>query len=146
VTIDGDTSTNDSFVLIATHKAGNAQITALSSAEGEQLKAALLEVAQKLAQAIVRDGEGATKFISVKVEGGKNEEECRLVAYSIAHSPLVKTAFLLPTPTWAASWPLWAMPALPIWTRPRSICTWTMCMWWSTAAATLPTRKKTASA
>lgn len=98
VTIDGDTSTNDSFVLIATHKAGNAQITALSSAEGEQLKAALLEVAQKLAQAIVRDGEGATKFISVKVEGGRNEEECRLVAYSIAHSPLVKTAFFASDP------------------------------------------------
>ncbi|KGG88012.1 N-acetylglutamate synthase [Comamonas thiooxydans] len=98
VTIDGDTSTNDSFVLIATHKAGNAQIMELSSTEGEQLKAALLEVAQKLAQAIVRDGEGATKFISVKVEGGKNEEECRLVAYSIAHSPLVKTAFFASDP------------------------------------------------
>ncbi|MEG0047361.1 MAG: bifunctional ornithine acetyltransferase/N-acetylglutamate synthase, partial [Comamonas sp.] len=98
VTIDGDTSTNDSFVLIATHRAGNAQITSLTSAEGEQLKAALLEVAQKLAQAIVRDGEGATKFITVKVEGGKNEEECRLAAYSIAHSPLVKTAFFASDP------------------------------------------------
>ena len=98
VTIDGDTSTNDSFVLIATHKAGNAPITSLTGAEGEQLKAALMEVAQKLAQAIVRDGEGATKFISVKVEGGKTEEECRLVAYSIAHSPLVKTAFFASDP------------------------------------------------
>lgn len=98
VTIDGDTSTNDSFVLIATHQAGNAPITSLSSAEGQQLKAALLDVAQKLAQAIVRDGEGATKFITVKVEGGKAEEECRLVAYAIAHSPLVKTAFYASDP------------------------------------------------
>ncbi|MEG0555917.1 MAG: bifunctional glutamate N-acetyltransferase/amino-acid acetyltransferase ArgJ, partial [Comamonas sp.] len=98
VTIDGDTSTNDSFVLMATHQAGNAQITTLSGAEGQQLKAALLDVAQKLAQAIVRDGEGATKFITVKVEGGKTEEECRLVAYAIAHSPLVKTAFFASDP------------------------------------------------
>ncbi|MFD2752706.1 bifunctional glutamate N-acetyltransferase/amino-acid acetyltransferase ArgJ [Comamonas terrae] len=98
VTIDGDTSTNDSFVLIATGKAGNAPIDSLTSAEGQALKAALLEVAQKLAQAIVRDGEGATKFITVKVEGGRTEEECRLVAYAIAHSPLVKTAFYASDP------------------------------------------------
>lgn len=98
VTIDGDTSTNDSFVLIATGQAGNAPIDSLTSAEGQALKAALLEVAQKLAQAIVRDGEGATKFITVKVEGGRTEEECRLVAYAIAHSPLVKTAFYASDP------------------------------------------------
>lgn len=98
VTIDGDTSTNDSFVLVATHKAGNAQITSLTSAEGQTLKAALLDVSRLLAQAIVRDGEGATKFITVKVEGGKTEAECRLVAYSIAHSPLVKTAFFASDP------------------------------------------------
>ena len=98
VTIDGDTSTNDSFVLVATHKAGNAQITSLTSAEGQALKAALLDVSRLLAQAIVRDGEGATKFITVKVEGGKTEAECRLVAYSIAHSPLVKTAFFASDP------------------------------------------------
>lgn len=98
VTIDGDTSTNDSFVLVATGKAGNAPIDSLTSAEGQALKAALLEVAQKLAQAIVRDGEGATKFITVKVEGGRTEEECRLVAYAIAHSPLVKTAFYASDP------------------------------------------------
>lgn len=98
VTIDGDTSTNDSFVLIATGKAGNAPIDSLTSAEGQALKAALLEVAQKMAQAIVRDGEGATKFITVKVEGGRTEEECRLVAYAIAHSPLVKTAFYASDP------------------------------------------------
>lgn len=98
VTIDGDTSTNDSFVLIATNRAQHAQITSLSSAEGQALQAALLEVSQKLAQAIVRDGEGATKFITVRVEGGKTGEECRQVAYAIAHSPLVKTAFFASDP------------------------------------------------
>ena len=98
VTIDGDTSTNDSFVLIATHKARHAPVTSLDSAEGRALKAALLEVAQKLAQAIVRDGEGATKFITVRVEGGQTGEECRQVAYAIAHSPLVKTAFFASDP------------------------------------------------
>ncbi|MGD9772592.1 bifunctional glutamate N-acetyltransferase/amino-acid acetyltransferase ArgJ [Diaphorobacter sp.] len=98
VTIDGDTSTNDSFVLMATHKAQHAPITSLDSDEGRALKAALLEVAQKLAQAIVRDGEGATKFITVRVESGKTAEECRQVAYAIAHSPLVKTAFFASDP------------------------------------------------
>ncbi|MBY0455029.1 MAG: bifunctional glutamate N-acetyltransferase/amino-acid acetyltransferase ArgJ [Burkholderiaceae bacterium] len=98
VTIDGDTSTNDSFVLVATHQAGNTPITSFDSAEGSALKAALLGVAQKLAQAIVRDGEGATKFITVRVEGGKTGEECRKVAYAIAHSPLVKTAFYASDP------------------------------------------------
>jgi len=98
VTIDGDTSTNDSFVLIATHKAQHALITVLDSAEGRALKNALLQVAQQLAQAIVRDGEGATKFITVRVEGGKTGEECRQVAYAIAHSPLVKTAFFASDP------------------------------------------------
>jgi glutamate N-acetyltransferase/amino-acid N-acetyltransferase len=98
ITIDGDTSTNDCFMLIATQKAAHAPIESLSSAEGQALKAALLEVAQKLAQAIVRDGEGATKFITVRVEGGKTGEECRKVAYAIAHSPLVKTAFFASDP------------------------------------------------
>ena len=98
VTIDGDTSTNDSFVLMATHRAGNAPITALDSDDGRALKAALLGVAQKLAQAIVRDGEGATKFITVQVDGGRDEAECQLVAYAIAHSPLVKTAFFASDP------------------------------------------------
>ena len=98
VTIDGDTSTNDSFLLMATHKAGHATITALDSAEGVALKAALLGVAQKLAQAIVRDGEGATKFIAVRVVGGITSAECRQVAYAIAHSPLVKTAFFASDP------------------------------------------------
>jgi glutamate N-acetyltransferase/amino-acid N-acetyltransferase len=98
VTVDGDTSTNDSFVVIATNKAAHATIDSLDSAEGRALKAAMLGVAQKLAQAIVRDGEGATKFIAIKVEGGKTQAECRQVAYAIAHSPLVKTAFFASDP------------------------------------------------
>jgi len=98
ITIDGDTSTNDSFTLIATQRAGNAEITSLDSAEGRALAAALGDVARLLAQAIVRDGEGATKFITVRVEGGASTEECRKVAYAIAHSPLVKTAFFASDP------------------------------------------------
>ncbi|SFF30841.1 bifunctional glutamate N-acetyltransferase/amino-acid acetyltransferase ArgJ [Paracidovorax wautersii] len=98
VTIDGDTSTNDSFMLVATHKAGNAPVASLDSADGAALKQALLAVAQQLAQAIVRDGEGATKFITVRVEGGRTGDECRKVAYAIAHSPLVKTAFFASDP------------------------------------------------
>jgi len=93
VTVDGDTSTNDSFVVIASNKAAHAPIASLGSASGQALKAAMLDVARLLAQAIVRDGEGATKFITVRIEGGKTSEECRKVAYAIAHSPLVKTAF-----------------------------------------------------
>ena len=98
VTVDGDTSTNDSFVVIATNKAAHAPIETLDSPEGQALKRAMLEVARKLAQAIVRDGEGATKFIAIKVEGGKTKAECRQVAYAIAHSPLVKTAFFASDP------------------------------------------------
>jgi len=98
ITIDGDTSTNDSFVLIATRQAQHAEITDLGSADGQALRAALIEVSQKLAQAIVRDGEGATKFISVTIEGGRTEAECALAAYAIAHSPLVKTAFFASDP------------------------------------------------
>jgi glutamate N-acetyltransferase/amino-acid N-acetyltransferase len=98
ITIDGDTSTNDSFVLIATHQAGHAPIDALDSTEGRALREAVIEVSERLAQAIVRDGEGATKFISVRIEGGASEAECRQVAYAIAHSPLVKTAFFASDP------------------------------------------------
>ena len=98
VTVDGDTSTNDSFIVIATNKAGHAPVQSLQSPEGQALFAALLEVARWLAQAIVRDGEGATKFITVQVEGGQNAAECRQVAYAIAHSPLVKTAFFASDP------------------------------------------------
>ena len=98
ITIDGDTSTNDSFVLIATGRAGHAPITRLDSAEGRALRDALNGVSEQLAQAIVRDGEGATKFITVQIDGGKTMDECRQVAYAIAHSPLVKTAFFASDP------------------------------------------------
>jgi glutamate N-acetyltransferase/amino-acid N-acetyltransferase len=98
ITIDGDTSTNDSFVVAATGQAGHAAITSLDAAEGQALCAAVTQVAQALAQAIVRDGEGATKFITVQVDGGRTEAECRLAAYAIAHSPLVKTAFFASDP------------------------------------------------
>ncbi|ADU39004.1 bifunctional glutamate N-acetyltransferase/amino-acid acetyltransferase ArgJ [Variovorax paradoxus] len=98
VTIDGDTSTNDSFVVIATQKAAHATITSLESADGQALVAAMQNVARLLAQAIVRDGEGATKFITIQVEGGRDAAECKQVAYAIAHSPLVKTAFYASDP------------------------------------------------
>jgi glutamate N-acetyltransferase/amino-acid N-acetyltransferase len=98
VTIDGDTSTNDSFVVIATQKAAHATITSLDSADGQALVAAMQDVARLLAQAIVRDGEGATKFITIQVEGGRDAAECKQVAYAIAHSPLVKTAFYASDP------------------------------------------------
>jgi len=98
ITIDGDTSTNDSFVLVATQQAGNAAITSLDSADGRALREAVIGLAQQLAQAIVRDGEGATKFIAVQIDGGRSEAECRLAAYAIAHSPLVKTAFFASDP------------------------------------------------
>ena len=98
ITIDGDTSTNDSFVLIATQQAGHAPISQLESPEGAQLREAVFAVSRELAQAIVRDGEGATKFITVRIDGGRNKEECRLAAYAIAHSPLVKTAFFASDP------------------------------------------------
>jgi len=98
ITVDGDTSTNDSFVLMATQRAGHARIESLASAEGHALRDAVLAVSVQLAQAIVRDGEGATKFITVRVEGGRDVGECRRVAYAIAHSPLVKTAFFASDP------------------------------------------------
>ncbi len=98
ITIDGDTSTNDCFTLMATQRARHAEIASLDSPEGRVLVAALTEVASLLAQAIVRDGEGATKFITVQVEEGGTLDECRKVAYAIAHSPLVKTAFYASDP------------------------------------------------
>lgn len=98
VTVDGDTSTNDSLVVIATNKVSHSAIDTLESDAGRLLKQAMLEVARQLAQAIVRDGEGATKFITVQVEGGRDTVECRKVAYAVAHSPLVKTAFFASDP------------------------------------------------
>jgi len=97
ITIDGDTSTNDSFMLIATG-AGTLEITSVESPEYAELAAAVTELSLFLAQAIVRDGEGATKFITITVEDGASVEECRKIAYSIGHSPLVKTAFFASDP------------------------------------------------
>jgi glutamate N-acetyltransferase/amino-acid N-acetyltransferase len=98
ITVDGDTSTNDSFVLIATGQAGNPEIADVNGGDFAALRDAVTEVAQVLAQAIVRDGEGATKFMTIRVNGGKSLAECRQVAYAIAHSPLVKTAFFASDP------------------------------------------------
>lgn len=100
ITVDGDTSTNDACVLMATGQAGNAEITNITSENGEQFCAALTELCRYLAQAIVRDGEGATKFISIAVKQGQSQEECRMVAYTVAHSPLVKTALFASDPNW----------------------------------------------
>jgi glutamate N-acetyltransferase/amino-acid N-acetyltransferase len=98
ITVDGDTSTNDSFMLIATGRSDAPEIGDPKSAEFTALADGVAAVAGELAQAIVRDGEGATKFITVRVEGGRREDECRRVAYAIAHSPLVKTAFFASDP------------------------------------------------
>ncbi len=98
ITVDGDTSTNDSFIVIATGAAGNAEITDIAGADYALLRDAVIEVSIALAQAIVRDGEGATKFMTIAVEGGKDRDECRKVGYAVAHSPLVKTAFFASDP------------------------------------------------
>lgn len=98
ITVDGDTSTNDACVLIATGKAAMPEMKADQGETYETLETAISDVATTLAQAIVRDGEGATKFISIHVEGGRTHEECQTVAYAIAHSPLVKTAFFASDP------------------------------------------------
>lgn len=98
ITVDGDTSTNDSFMLLATGAAGNAEITAADSADFADFRAALTSLAIELAQAIVRDGEGATKFMTIAVEAGRSVAECKAIAYAIAKSPLVKTAFFASDP------------------------------------------------
>jgi glutamate N-acetyltransferase / amino-acid N-acetyltransferase len=98
ITIDGDTSTNDSFVVIATGASPMPKIDSFSDPRLAELTAAITAVAQTLAQAIVRDGEGATKFIEIAVEGAASEAEARAVGYQIAHSPLVKTAFFASDP------------------------------------------------
>lgn len=100
ITVDGDTSTNDACVLMASGQAGNKEISNITSEEGERLLTALTELCRYLAQAVVRDGEGATKFISIAVKQGKSQEECRMAAYTIAHSPLVKTALFASDPNW----------------------------------------------
>jgi glutamate N-acetyltransferase/amino-acid N-acetyltransferase len=93
ITVDGDTSTNDALMLIA-----SGQGVQIDESNSALLQAAINEVAVLLAQAIVRDGEGATKFITIKIEGGRDEAECRRIGYAIAHSPLVKTAFFASDP------------------------------------------------
>ena len=98
VTIDGDTSTNDSFILIASGKSSLPAITSTDSPAYVALRDAVTETAQTLSQLIVRDGEGATKFMTVQVEGGSSVAECRQIAYAIGHSPLVKTAFYASDP------------------------------------------------
>ena len=98
ITVDGDTSTNDSFVAIATGQSKAPAIAGINTPDGRAFTRALLELSIELAQAIVRDGEGATKFITIRIEGGKSTDECRQIAYAIGHSPLVKTAFFASDP------------------------------------------------
>jgi glutamate N-acetyltransferase/amino-acid N-acetyltransferase len=98
ITVDGDTSTNDSLILVATGQAGNNEIVDIGHGDYVALRDAVTEVAMQLAQAIVRDGEGATKFMTVQVEGGRDAADCRKIGYAIAHSPLIKTAFFASDP------------------------------------------------
>ena len=100
ITIDGDTSTNDSCIFAATGAAGGDEISEVGDARYSIVLEILSRVMKRLAQLIVRDGEGATKFITVAVEGGANTQECCDIAYSIAHSPLVKTAIFASDPNW----------------------------------------------
>ena len=100
ITIDGDTSTNDCCMLIATGKANLPEVTEASGALFEALKKAVFEVCMEVAQAIVRDGEGATKFVTVQVNGGGNHQECLDGGYAVAHSPLIKTALFASDPNW----------------------------------------------
>ena len=100
ITVDGDTSTNDSCILIATGQAGGVEITSEADSRYAAVLDVLTRVMKRLAQLIVRDGEGATKFITVAVEGGADTQECCDIAYSIAHSPLVKTAIFASDPNW----------------------------------------------
>ena len=98
ITVDGDTSTNDSLILVATGQAGNTEVVDVQGADYLALRDVVTEVAMVLAQAIVRDGEGATKFMTIRIEGGRDEAECRKIGYAIAHSPLIKTAFFASDP------------------------------------------------
>ncbi|QVX16981.1 bifunctional glutamate N-acetyltransferase/amino-acid acetyltransferase ArgJ [Pseudomonas congelans] len=100
ITIDGDTSTNDCCMLIATGQADLPQITEAKGPLFEALKKAVFDVCMEVAQAIVRDGEGATKFVTVEVNGGGNHQECLDVGYAVAHSPLIKTALFASDPNW----------------------------------------------
>jgi glutamate N-acetyltransferase / amino-acid N-acetyltransferase len=98
ITVDGDTSTNDSFIVMASGQAGHTEINTASGEDYVALRAALIDISIQLAQAIVRDGEGATKFMTLALQGGRDRVECRQVGYAIGHSPLVKTAFFASDP------------------------------------------------
>ena len=100
ITVDGDTSTNDACLLLATGEAGNAPVADRSSSLYNALRDAVEEVCISLAQSIVRDGEGASKFVTVQINGGRSDAECLEVAFTIAHSPLVKTALFASDPNW----------------------------------------------
>lgn len=100
ITVDGDTSTNDSCILLATGRAGNPRIERPEGTAYQALSELVTRVFTELAQAVIRDAEGATKFITIEVSGGRNEDECLEVAQTIAHSPLVKTAFFASDPNW----------------------------------------------
>jgi glutamate N-acetyltransferase/amino-acid N-acetyltransferase len=100
ITVDGDTSTNDSFIVIATGAAGNAEIDSDQHADYAAFRDAIVDVARELAQRIIRDAEGATKFVTVQVEGGRTAAECLQVAYTVGHSPLIKTAMFASDPNW----------------------------------------------
>ena len=133
ITIDGDTSTNDSFMLIAT----GAGSLAVDSPTAPIRRAARrrTDVSRQLAQAIVRDGEGATKFITITVEGGASVEECRKVAYAIAHSPLVKTAFFASDPNLGRILAAVGYAGIDDLDSASSTCTWTTSVVAKTAAA-----------
>ncbi len=114
ITIDGDTSTNDCCMLIATGQAGLPEITEAKGPLFEALKKAVFDVCMEVAQAIVRDGEGATKFVTVEVNGGGNHQECLDVGYAVAHSPLIKTALFASDPNWGRDpGRCWAVQACP---------------------------------
>lgn len=100
ITVDGDTSTNDAFIMVATGVADHPRIASPDGDGYGALAQGLTEVAQKLAQWLVRDGEGATRFVTVRVEGGASPEECLRVAYTVAESPLIKTAIFAGDPNW----------------------------------------------
>ena len=100
ITVDGDTSTNDAAILAATQQAGNPLIDNLDSADGQLFLAQVIDLYQQLAQLLVRDGEGATKFVTIQVKAGRSTADCLQVAYTLAHSPLVKTAIFAGDPNW----------------------------------------------
>jgi glutamate N-acetyltransferase/amino-acid N-acetyltransferase len=146
ISVDGDTSTNDSFILVSTGKSAAPRIDSVNHPAYAILKAALVDVATELAQAIIRDGEGATKFISVKVEGGRSVAECKDV---LTPSPARRWSRLPsspPTRTWAACCAPSATLVSAIWMSIASPCIWMMYWWPAMAVATRNTKKKTASA